>query len=337
MHARVAALVAGRLLWLAPTLLGLVALTFAIARVIPADPAALAAGEAASAAQVEIVRQRLGLDQPIAQQFLQYLGNVVTGELGTSLFTQRDISEDLWRRLPATLELSLAAMLFAVLVGVPLGVVAGRYSNTILDHVVRFVTVAGFAVAGFWLALMLQLLFSMKLGVLPLSGRVDGFPPSGATGLLTVDALLAGRPDKFVEAMRHLALPALALGLPVMATLVRFARSGIIEVRASPQLAYQRAMGVPGRVSLWRYALRHALVAVVTQIGLAFGIMLSGSVVIETIFNWPGVGNYAFNSILQSDYPAIMGFTLWAGVSFVVVNLFVDALVVAIDPREGER
>lgn len=337
MYARVTALVFGRLLWLAPTLLGLVALTFVIARVIPADPAALAAGDAASAAQVETVRQRLGLDRSLAAQFVSYLGDVLSGRLGTSLYTQRDISADLLRRLPATLELSLAAMLFAVLAGVPLGVLAGRYSNTMIDHVLRLVTVAGFAVAGFWLALMLQLLFSMELGILPLSGRVDGFPPSGVTGLLTVDALIAGEPEKFVEALRHLALPALALGLPVMATLVRFARSGIIEVRASPQIAYQRAMGVCERVSLWRYALRHALVAVVTQIGLAFGIMLSGSVVIETIFNWPGVGNYAYNSILQSDYPAIMGFTLWAGVSFILVNLIVDALVVAIDPREGER
>ena len=223
-------------------------------------------------------------------------------------------------RLLPTLEITLYAMALATFVGVPLGVLAARRHRSMLDHLIRIASIAGLAVASFWLALMLQLVFAMDLGWLPLAGR----PP--ATGSASGYALLAG--------MRYATLPAVSLALPIMATLVRFARSGMLEALNRPSLAYQRAMGVPTRVSVWRYALRHALLAVATQAGLSFGVLLAGSVVIETIFDWPGVGNYAYQSITHSDYPAIMGFVLWSGVAFVLVNCVLDLALAAIDPRE---
>jgi peptide/nickel transport system permease protein len=327
-----AALLARRILWLIPTLFGLVLLTFVIAHVIPSDPAGLVAGDTATPAQIAAIRTRLGLDQSLPRQFADYLRALAHGDLGQSLFTGRPITQDLLVRLPITLELTFYAMLLAILGGVPLGVLAGRRHRTMVDHAIRVGTVAGFAIASFWLALMLQLVFAMDLRWLPLSGRSTG-GALGLTGIATLDALLTGQPAAFLDGLRHVALPAIALALPVMATLVRFARAGILEALASPALVYQRAMGVPSRVRVWRYAMRHTLIAVVTQAGLSFGVMLAGSVVIETIFDWPGVGNYAYNSITHSDYPAVMGFVLWSGVSFMFVNFAIDLLLAAIDPR----
>jgi peptide/nickel transport system permease protein len=307
-----AALLARRILWLIPTLFGLVLLTFVIAHVIPSDPAGLVAGDTATPAQIAAIRTRLGLDQSLPRQFADYLRALAHGDLGQSLFTGRPITQDLLVRLPITLELTFYAMLLAILGGVPLGVLAGRRHRTMVDHAIRVGTVAGFAIASFWLALMLQLVFAMDLRWLPLSGRSTG-GALGLTGIATLDALLTGQPAAFLDGLRHVALPAIAL--------------------ASPALVYQRAMGVPSRVRVWRYAMRHTLIAVVTQAGLSFGVMLAGSVVIETIFDWPGVGNYAYNSITHSDYPAVMGFVLWSGVSFIFVNFAIDQLLAAIDPR----
>ena len=323
-----------RLLWLIPTLFGIVLLTFLISHVIPSDPAAVVAGDTATPQQIAALRVRLGLDQPLTLQFAHYLGALLSGDLGTSLYTGRPIALDLFARLPTTLELTLYALLIAIAGGIPLGVLAGRWHRTIIDHAIRVVTVAGFATASFWLALMLQLLFAMNLEWLPLAGRANGMAPGAPTGLITVDAILAGNGAAFFDGLRHLVLPATALALPIMATLVRFARSGILDALGSPALTYQRAMGVPARVSVWRYALRHALVAVVTQAGLSFGVLLAGSVVIETIFDFPGVGNYAFNSITHSDYPAVLGFVLWSGMVFILINFAIDMLLVLIDPRE---
>jgi peptide/nickel transport system permease protein len=307
------ALTIRRGLWLIPTLIGLMVLTFVIAHVIPADPAGLVAGDTATPQQVAAVRHDLGLDQPIWRQFLDYAGAMLRGDLGTSLYTRRPIAQDLLARLPATLELTLFALVIAVMGGVPLGVVAGYRHGSVTDHAIRIGTVACFAVASFWLALMLQLLFAMQLRWLPLAG----LPAGGSLG----------------DLLTHVTLPAVALALPIMATLVRFARAGMLDVLGGPSFSYQRAMGVPGRVTLWRYALRHALVAVVTQAGLSFGALLAGSVVIETIFNWPGVGSYAYGSIIHADYPAVMGFVLWSGVAFVLVNFVIDVLLALIDPR----
>jgi peptide/nickel transport system permease protein len=326
-------IVLNRLIWLVPTLLGLLAIVFFLSRVVPIDPARLAAGENASPEQVEAVRHKLGYDLPLPMQFLRYTADVARGEFGDSLFTQQPIMDDLAGRLPATLELTLAAILMAALVGVPLGVICGLRHNSWIDHVLRVVTVSGLAFASFWFAMQLQFLFSMKLGWLPLSGRLDGFAPDSVTGLLVVDALIAGDMEAAGSALRHLALPAITLAVPAAATVVRFTRNGVIGAINSASVAYQTAMGYPRRLIVWKYVLRMAITATVTQLGLIFGILLAGAVVVETVFDWPGIGAYAVRSILQSDYNAVMGFTLWTGAIFVGINLLVDLLQAAIDPR----
>lgn len=326
-------LVANRLIWFLPTMLGLLAIVFVLSRVVPIDPALLAAGENATAEQLQQVRERFGFDKPLPVQFLRYVHDVAQGNFGISLFTQQPIIHDLAARLPATLELTLVAVLIAALVGIPLGVLCGLNRNSWMDHILRVVTVSGLAVASFWFAMQLQFLFSMKLGWLPLSGRIEGFPPTPVTNLMVVDALIEGDGEMLGDALRHLALPALTLALPAAATVVRFTRNGVIGVINSPSVAYQKAMGFPRRVIVWKYVLRMAMTATVTQLGLIFGILLAGAVVVETVFDWPGLGAYAVRSILQSDYNAVMGFTLCTGALFVFINLLVDLLQAAIDPR----
>jgi peptide/nickel transport system permease protein len=323
-----------RLAWFVPTLLGLLALTFTISHVIPADPVALVAGETATPAQVEALRARLGYDKPLPVQFVRYVGRLVTGDMGVSLYTTRPVAADLAHRLPATIELTLVAMAVSVAAGIPLGVVSALWRNSALDHLLRVVTVSGLAIASFWLGIMLQLLFAMRLGWTPLNGRMKGFPPEDVTGFFLVDALVAWDLEALGRVAAHLALPALTLAFPAMATLVRFTRAGVLDAMQSSAVLYQRAMGLPPAVVTWKYVLRSALTSTVTQIGLLFGILLAGAVVTETVFDWPGIGTYAVLSILRSDYNAIMGFTVWAGAIFVVVNLLVDLAQTFIDPRE---
>jgi len=331
---RLLALLLRRLIWFVPTLLGLLAVTFVISRVIPADPVALVAGETATPAQVEALRRQLGFDRPLPVQFADYVVRLVRGDMGTSIFTRRPIVEDLAHRLPATIELTLAAMIVSVLVGIPLGVLSALWRNSILDHALRIVTVSGLAIASFWLGIMLQLLFAMRLGWTPLNGRLQSFPPRPITGFYLLDAALTWDWSTFAGALLHLALPVATLAFPALATLVRFTRAGVLDVMQSNFVLYERAMGLPRPLIVWKYILRSALTSTVTQIGLLFGILLAGAVVTEAVFDWPGIGTYAVNSIVRSDYNAVMGFTVWAGAIFIVVNLLVDIAHTVVDPRE---
>src|SRR5438477_12861756 len=331
---RLLALALHRLAWFVPTLLGLLVVTFVISRVVPADPVALVAGETATPAQVEALRHQLGYDRPLPVQFVEYVARLARGDMGTSIFTRRPIAEDLAPRLPATIELTVVAMLVSVLVGIPLGVLSAIWRNSPFDHGLRVVTVSGLAIASFWLGIMLQLLFAMRLGWTPLNGRLSGFPPRGLTGLLLVDSVLTWDWAAFGNASAHLVLPAATLAFPALATLVRFTRAGVLDVMQSNFVLYERAMGLPRSVIVWKYMLRSALTSTVTQIGLLFGILLAGAVVTEAVFDWPGIGTYAVNSIVRSDYNAVMGFTVWAGAIFIVVNLFVDVAHTLVDPRE---
>jgi peptide/nickel transport system permease protein len=332
---RLLALTLRRLAWFVPTLLGLLIVTFVISRVIPGDPVALVAGDTATPAQVEALRRQLGFDRPLPVQFVSYVGRLLRGDMGTSLYTTRPISDDLASRLPATIELTLVAMAFSVVVGIPLGVVSALWRNSALDHALRVITVSGLAIASFWLGIMLQLLFAMRLGWMPLNGRLQGFPPRGVTGLFVVDAVLAWDGAALGAALAHLALPTATLAFPALATLVRFTRAGVLDVMQSNSVLYERAMGLPRSVIVWKYILRSALTSTVTQIGLLFGILLAGAVVTETVFDWPGIGTYAVNSIMRSDYNGVMGFTVWAGAIFMVVNLLVDIVQTFVDPRVG--
>ena len=331
---RIAALILKRLAWLVPTLAGLVAIVFFISRVIPADPAALLAGETASRAQIELMRQKLGLDRPVLVQLADYYRQLLSGDLGTSLFTTRPVWDDLSARLPATIELTVAAMIVTVVLGIPFGVLAALYRNSWIDHLLRVITVAGLAVASFWLALLLQLFFAMDLRWFPLQARITGFPPPAITGFYVIDAILEGNFARLGNVLSHLTLPALTLAFPALATVVRFTRAGVLETLQRGFVTYQRAMGIPSGLVVWKYVLRNSLLSTVTQIGLLFGILLAGAVVIETVFQWPGIGAYAFEAILQSDYAAVMGFTVYAGIVFGIVNLMVDVGHAVLDPRE---
>ena len=330
---RLFALALRRILWMPPTLLGLTLLVFTISHVIPADPVRVLAGENASADQLAALRHQYGLDLPLPQQFLRYVTDLLHGSMGTSLYTQRPVIDDLLERLPATFELALYAILLATAVGIPLGVLSALRRNSWLDQAVRLVTIAGLAMAAFWLAILLQLLFSMELNLAPVQGRIDGWGPEPITGFYTVDALLRGDLATLGSALRYLALPVLTLAIPAAATIVRFTRAGVLNSMSSSFVFYQTAMGIPRRVVVWKYILRAAMIGTLTQIGLVFGNLLAGAVVVETVFAWPGLGTFAYNSILQSDYAAIMGFTLFTGAAFIAVNLLVDVAQAVLDPR----
>jgi ABC-type dipeptide/oligopeptide/nickel transport system permease component len=330
---RLFAMIARRCLWMPPTLFGLLLIVFAVSHIIPSDPARIMAGENASADQVVAIRHQYGLDLPLPMQFLHYVRDILSGDMGISLFTQRPVAEDLVSRLPATLELAVYAMTLAIVAGVPLGVVAALRRNSWLDHFVRVVTVAGLAMAAFWLAILLQLLFSMWLGWTPVQGRIDGWGPDPITGFFTLDAVLIGDWETLGQALRHLVLPVLTLALPAIATIVRFTRAGMINVMSSNFVFYQTAMGIPRHRIVWKYLLRAALIGTLTQIGLIFGNLIAGAVVVETVFDWPGLGSFAVNSILHSDYNAIMSFTVFVGVVFILTNLAVDVAQTLLDPR----
>ena len=330
---RIVALVLKRLAWFVPTLVGLLVIVFTISHVIPADPATTLAGENATKEQIAAIRSKWGLDQPLPVQFWRYLQGVARGDLGTSLYTQRPISEDLRSRAPATLELTLISVIIATLLGIPLGVVAATRRNSALDHGLRLFTVSGLAIASFWLAILYQLLFAMKLGWTPLQGRVNGWGPDPITGFFLIDSIIQRDWSLVGNVAAHLILPVMTLAFPAMATIVRFTRAGVLDAINSNYVLYAEAMGLPRRVIVWKQVLRNALIGTVTQIGLIFGILIANAVVVESVFDWPGLGLYAVQSILRSDYNGIMGFTLVTGTMFIAVNLLVDIVHGLIDPR----
>ncbi|MBM3596615.1 MAG: ABC transporter permease [Alphaproteobacteria bacterium] len=329
-------IIVSRLAWFVPTIVGLLIIIFTISHIIPTDPVRVLAGDNATQEQLDALRKEYGYDKPLPIQFINYLKDVATGNLGISIFTKRPISETMWHRLPATLELTFAAVFLSVLFGIPLGVLSALKRNSLFDHVLRVITVSGLAVASFWLAMELQFLFSMNLAVAPLNGRISGFGPDPITGFFVIDSLLIWDMESLRSALSHMILPAITLALPAAATIVRFTRAGVLEVINSNFVLYERAMGIPWPLIVWKYVLRNALISTVTQIGLIFGVFLSGAVVVETVFDWPGIGAYAVNSILQSDYKAIMGFTIWTGAIFLIVNLITDIAHTLIDPRSSQ-
>nr|WP_264185743.1 ABC transporter permease [Roseicella aerolata] len=328
-----------RILLALPALFGLVLLTFVLTRVIPADPAATLAGDAATPAQLAEIRARYGLDRPLWEQAVTHMRQVLSGDLGSSIFSGRPVMEEIVFRLPATLELTFVALLLATGLGVPLGLLAALNHNGPIDHLARLISVGGLAIASFWLAIMLQLIFAMDLDVLPLRGRIDvalGAPPT-VTGFFLVDSLLAGRLDLLVDTLRHLALPAVTLCLPGLASIARFTRSGVLETLQKDFVLYAQAAGY-GRVRLAAiYVLRNAVTVTVAQIGLLFGALISGAVAVEAIFDWPGLGTYAVQAILSADYKALLAVTLVVGVVYAVVNVLVDVAQALIDPRVAEQ
>ncbi len=328
-----------RVLLVIPVLLGLLVLTFVLVRIVPNDPAAALAGQNATPAQVTEIRAKYGFDKPLIVQFAVYFRQVIQGDFGASIYSGRPVATDIGQRLPATLELTFAALLLGVGIGVPLGVVAAVRHNTPIDHALRFFTVGGVAIASFWFAIMMQLFFAMDLDVLPLRGRLDTATdvPTFITGFYVLDSLLTGRLDICWDALRHLALPAVTLSLGSIATITRFTRSGVLEALQKDYVAYETAVGYPRWLLVGVYVLRDSLVATITQIGLLFGALLASAVVVESIYDWPGIGSYAVSSILNGDYKAILAVTLLVGVVYAGVNIVVDLVLGLIDPRVAEQ
>jgi len=328
-----------RVLLVLPVLFGLLVLTFILVRIVPNDPSAALAGQNATPQQITEIRAKYGFDRPLIIQFFVYLKQVAQGDFGTSIQSGRPVVTDIGQRLPATLELTFAALGLGVFLGVPLGTLAAVRHNRMLDHVVRFFTVGGIAIASFWLAIMLQLLFAMQLDVLPLRGRLSAImdAPPTITGLYLFDSLVTGRFDIFWNALHHITLPAITLSFGSLATITRFTRSGVLETLQKEYVQYETAVGYPRWLLVSVYVLRNSVVATVTQIGLLFGALLAGSIVVEAIYDWPGIGSYAVLAIFTSDYKAILAMTLLVGVIYAAVNILVDVIHGVIDPRVAEQ
>jgi len=328
-----------RVLTAIPSLFGLLIITFLLIRVVPADPAAALAGDNATPQQIEAIRHQYGFDRPITEQLFLYLGQVLRFDFGESQFSHRAVGVDLRQRLPATLELAFAALLLATALGIPLGVIAAVYHNRWPDFLLRVLSVTGIAVAAFWFAITLQLIFAMNLGWLPLRGELSSgiVPPPSVTGSLILDAAIAGRWGVVADALQHLVLPAITLSVGALATITRFTRAGVLETMQKDFVLYERAVGYPRWRLVWVYVLRNSVIAAVTQIGLLFGALIGGAVVVEAIFDWPGVGNYLVNAILTADYKVMLAATLMIGVVYTLVNILIDLVHGWLDPRLWEQ
>jgi len=328
--------IARRLFLLIFMLFGIAVLTFFLSRVIPGDPAQTMAGMRASKEQVENTRIRLGLDKPLTEQFLIYFRDLIQGDLGTSITNHRPVMENLKQFFPATVELTLFAFLIASLVGVPLGVVAALHKNSWIDHLSRVGALAGIAFPSFWLGIVLILIFFYRLEWLPAGRRVEvstmvRYDP--ITNLMLVDGLLARDKHLLQDALRHIILPALTLSIGPLARFMRFTRTVMLEELRKPYIVTAHSKGLRYRTVTVQHALRNALIPTVTVMGLAIGSMLSGSVLVETIFSWPGLGQYAYDAVFHLDYPSIVGVTLVTTVCFLLTNLVVDVLYAYLDPR----
>lgn len=324
-----------RLVLLIPTMLGLSVLTFVISHVVPADPAKLAAGPRATPEMVESIREEYGLDQPVLQQYITYVGDLLQGDFGRSILTQRSVSADLTDRFPATAELVVAAMLLAILVGVPLGIVSAVYQNRWPDQIIRVFAVSSVSLPQFWFGILLQLTVASSLGLFPLSKRLPtlAIPPDHVTGLFTIDSLLQGDIQVFITTTKHLALPAIVLAMLPMAIIMRTLRGDMLEVLNHDFIRTARAKGLSERRIVAGHALRNAFIPSLTMIGLSLGWTLGGTVLVEVVFDWPGLGNYAVQAAGSLDFAPIMGVTLLIGLVFVVLNMIVDVLYGVVDPR----
>jgi peptide/nickel transport system permease protein len=326
---------ARRVLLIIPVIIGLSILTFAIARLLPGDPVQLAAGPQATREEIEALRAELGLDRPIVTQYWTYASGLTRGDWGESILTRRAVADDLRVFLPATLELVIAAMLLAVLLGVPIGMAAAVYRDRWPDYVSRVLALGAISMPRFFLALLLQLAFAMALGWLPLSGRfpLTEEPPPVLSGFLLVDAIASGQWRAFGIALEHLLMPAFAMCLSPLATITRMMRASVLEVLQQDFVLAERALGLSERRILFKYVLKNAMTATLTVIGLYFGWLLAGTVLVETVFDWPGIGLYATKSILTQDFQPIIGVTLAIGLLFVTVNLLVDLAYGLLNPR----
>jgi len=323
-----------RLLSLIPTLLGVSIIVFLFLRMIPGDPALALAGEHASEENVERIREEFGLNKPLHEQYFTYVGKVLRGDLGRSILSRRPISEELKTRFPATIELSICALIVALVVGLPAGIISATKRNSIFDNIAMVGSLLGISMPIFWLGLMLNWFFAVQLGWLPSVTRLDsGIELQRITNLLIIDSILTGNAEALLNAVQHLILPAVALGTIPMAIIARMTRSAMLEVLEQDYVRTARAKGLRERAVIIRHALGNALLPVITIVGLQVGVLLSGAVLTETIFAWPGIGRWLYLSILSRDYPIVQGMALFITILFLIVNLLVDISYAMVDPR----
>ncbi len=339
-----------RLISLVPTLLGVTIVIFLLLRLIPGDPAVAMLGEHAAEENVERIREQLGLNRPLFldsealkegdfqgffdSQYLRFLGRLGQGDLGESIHRRIPIAEELKQRFPATVELSLVAMVLALIVGVPAGIASAARRNSVLDGVSMIGSLIGVSMPIFWLGLMEIMLFAVFLGWFPIGGRLShDIELETVTNFFLIDSIITGNGAALVDALKHLAMPALALATIPMAIVARMTRSSMLDVLNADYIRTAHAKGLRERVVLFRHALKNAFLPVVTIIGLQTGILLAGAILTETIFAWPGIGKWVYDAILGRDYPVVQGGTLLIALVFVFVNLLVDMSYAYLDPR----
>ncbi|MCQ9369040.1 ABC transporter permease [Brevibacterium sp. 50QC2O2] len=320
---------------------GVTVVTFLLTNLVPADPVQAILGDRAAAdpAIVEQTRRDLGLDQPLLIQYFTYLGNLLRGDLGVSNQTRVPVLDSIGNVFPATIELGLGAIVIAVVIGLLLGLLAALKQNTVLDYVIRALSLIGISAPTFWIATIAYYLLSFKAGIVSGAGRLDPWvtPPPKVTGLYTVDALFAGQLSTFANAVSHLVLPSCVLALFTIGLLTRFSRSSVLDVMNLDYVTAAKAKGLPGRTVVFSYIFRGALVPIITVVGLAFGSLLSGAVLTETVFAWNGLGQFAYRGATSLDLPVIMGVGLVIGIVYIGVNFIVDVIYGLIDPRVRVR
>lgn len=329
-------IILARCLQAVPTLIGIVVVTFLLTRALPGDPAAYFAGASATPESIAEIRARLGLDQSLPAQFWTYAGDLARGDLGQSISTGQPVADELLKRLPASLELTLTALLLSVAIAIPLGVLAAVRQDTWIDQLCRFVVTAGVSLPTFFTGLLLIYVLYFLMGVAPAPlGRLDllHVAPPHVTGFLVLDALIAREWATAWSAAKQLALPSLTLALFTLAPLARMTRAAMLQALASEYIRTARASGLSRRRVLMVYAFRNAMLPIVTTLGMVFSFSLGANVLVEKVFAWPGIGSYAIEALVVSDYAAVQGFVLSMAVLFVLLNLAVDTIYTLIDPR----
>lgn len=319
-------------------ILGVLMVTFIVSRVVPGDPARLYLGPRAQPEALERVREELGLNDPLPKQFVSYVFDTLRGELGYSFRTKRPILDDLRTRLPATMELVIFATLLSLLIGVPVGVLGAAYRGKIFDQVSRLITIGGVSMPAFWLALLLQLLFFLWLGWLPLGGRVSqnvmlSHPIEQITGFYLIDAAITGNWIAWRDAALHMIMPAVVLSTYPISLSVRMTRASMVDVLSETYITAARAAGLSEREILFKLALKNAIVPTLTVMGLVFAYSITGAVLVEIVFTWPGMGSYMSSAILNSDIYVLFGVTLVVTIIYILINLLVDFIQATLDPR----
>jgi peptide/nickel transport system permease protein len=324
-----------RLLLLIPILFGLTVFIFLFIRLLPGDPAGAILGERATPESLERVRAALGLDRPLIEQYLEYLAGLLRLDLGSSFITGRDVADDFLQRFPATIELAVSAMLFALVLGIPLGLLTAKRRGTWVDSLGAVASLIGISIPIFFLGLMLKWAFAIQWPILPDSGRIDliEYYIPRVTNFMTIDALIAGQPDAAVDALKHLILPAIALGTIPLAIIMRITRASVVDVLNEDYVRTANAKGLKSGTVDNRHVLRNALLPVVTVIGLQTGLLLGGAILTETIFGWAGVGKWIYDAVVNNDYQVIQSGVLLLALIFVLVNLIVDVSYAFLNPR----